>query len=128
MQTGIYWIATGWEDDAVPDFDQGAGGCVKGGRRRVWAWRKCRSRGCWSWRSFKPQENYVRDVQYVDLAECRRSACVNRWLRCAKWTRLRIVIRVFDDPSVPHAEGTIDPLRDVTNLELELIFSGSGAD
>jgi len=33
------------------------------------------------------------------------------------------VIRVFDDPSVPHAEGTIDPLRDATNLELELIFS-----
>src|SRR5258708_18664724 len=33
------------------------------------------------------------------------------------------VIRVFDDPSVPHAEGTVDPLRDVTNLELELIFS-----
>jgi hypothetical protein len=33
------------------------------------------------------------------------------------------VIRVFDDPSVPHAEGTIDPLRDVTNLDLELIFS-----
>jgi len=33
------------------------------------------------------------------------------------------VIRVFDDPSVPHSEGSIDPLRDATNLELELIFS-----
>ena len=33
------------------------------------------------------------------------------------------VIRVFDDPSVPHSEGTIDPLRDVTNLDLELILS-----
>jgi len=33
------------------------------------------------------------------------------------------VIRVFDDPSVPHAEGSIDPLRDATNLELELMFS-----
>jgi hypothetical protein len=33
------------------------------------------------------------------------------------------VIRVFDDPSVPHAEGSIDPLRDATNLELELILS-----
>jgi GTP-binding protein YchF len=33
------------------------------------------------------------------------------------------VIRVFDDPTVPHAEGTIDPLRDATNLDLELILS-----
>jgi GTP-binding protein YchF len=33
------------------------------------------------------------------------------------------VIRVFDDPSVPHAEGGIDPLRDATNLDLELILS-----
>ena len=33
------------------------------------------------------------------------------------------MIRVFDDPSVPHSEGSIDPLRDATNLELELIFS-----
>ena len=32
------------------------------------------------------------------------------------------VIRVFDDPSVPHAEGSIDPLRDATNLELELML------
>jgi len=33
------------------------------------------------------------------------------------------VIRVFEDPSVPHSEGTIDPLRDATNLDLELILS-----
>jgi GTP-binding protein YchF len=33
------------------------------------------------------------------------------------------VIRVFDDPSVPHSEGGIDPLRDATNLDLELILS-----
>jgi GTP-binding protein YchF len=33
------------------------------------------------------------------------------------------VIRVFEDPSVPHSEGNIDPLRDATNLELELMLS-----
>jgi GTP-binding protein YchF len=33
------------------------------------------------------------------------------------------VIRVFEDPSVAHAEGRIDPLRDATNLDLELILS-----
>src|SRR3989442_14600682 len=33
------------------------------------------------------------------------------------------VIRVFGDPSVPHSEGSIDPLRDATNLDLELMLS-----
>jgi len=33
------------------------------------------------------------------------------------------VIRVFDDPSVPRSEGSIDPLRDATNLDLELMLS-----
>src|SRR5260370_11110975 len=33
------------------------------------------------------------------------------------------VIRVFDDPSVPHSEGSIDPSRDATNMDLELMLS-----
>src|SRR5260370_12650270 len=33
------------------------------------------------------------------------------------------VIRAFDDPSVPHSEGSIDPLRDAKNLDLELMVS-----
>src|ERR1700724_4758867 len=33
------------------------------------------------------------------------------------------VIRVFEDPSVPHAAGSIDPLRDATNLDLELLLA-----
>ena len=32
------------------------------------------------------------------------------------------VLRVFDDPVVPHASGRIDPLRDAENLELELLL------
>src|SRR5207244_5650421 len=34
-----------------------------------------------------------------------------------------LVIWVFEDPSVPHSEGSIDPLRDATNLDLELMLS-----
>ncbi len=33
------------------------------------------------------------------------------------------VVRGFDSPTYPHSEGTIDPLRDIRNFELELIFS-----
>ena len=33
------------------------------------------------------------------------------------------VVRGFDDPSLPHIEGSVDPLRDIGLFELELIFS-----
>src|SRR5260370_913875 len=33
------------------------------------------------------------------------------------------VIRVFEDPSVLHAAGSSDPLRDATNLDLELLLA-----
>ena len=33
------------------------------------------------------------------------------------------VLRVFEDPSVPHEQGSIDPVRDFEDLEMELIFS-----
>ena len=33
------------------------------------------------------------------------------------------VVRVFDDPTVPHPVGSVDPLRDFDNLQAELAFS-----
>lgn len=33
------------------------------------------------------------------------------------------VVRVFEDDTVPHEKGTIDPLRDVEDVEIELILS-----
>ncbi len=33
------------------------------------------------------------------------------------------VVRVFENPAVPHGSGTIDPLRDVESLELELMLA-----
>jgi len=36
------------------------------------------------------------------------------------------VVRVFEDPSVPHPLETVDPVRDVANLDMELTFSDLG--
>jgi len=36
---------------------------------------------------------------------------------------LIVVIRAFEDDSIPHPEGSIDVKRDITTLNLELIFS-----
>ena len=33
------------------------------------------------------------------------------------------VVRSFEDPSVPHTSGSIDPYRDAANMEVELAFS-----
>jgi ribosome-binding ATPase YchF (GTP1/OBG family) len=33
------------------------------------------------------------------------------------------VVRAFEDPNLPHVEGTVDPLRDIGIFELEMIFS-----
>lgn len=33
------------------------------------------------------------------------------------------VVRAFRDPTVPHVEGTVDPVRDLATLELELLFA-----
>jgi ribosome-binding ATPase len=33
------------------------------------------------------------------------------------------VVRAFDDPNLPHIEGSVDPLRDIGLFELEMIFS-----
>lgn len=33
------------------------------------------------------------------------------------------VLRLFPDPSVPHEAGSVDPLRDLENVDLELILS-----
>jgi ribosome-binding ATPase len=33
------------------------------------------------------------------------------------------VVRAFDDPNLPHIEGSVDPARDIGLFELEMIFS-----
>ena len=36
------------------------------------------------------------------------------------------VVRIFDDPSIPHAAGDIDPMRDIKNVEFDLMVSDLG--
>jgi hypothetical protein len=33
------------------------------------------------------------------------------------------IVRAFEDPNLPHMEGSVDPLRDIGLFELEMIFS-----
>ena len=72
---------------------------------------------------YNPKKITHATVQYVDLGGMQKERMRESLASLREVDAIAHVIRVFDDPSVPHAEGTIDPLRDATNLELELILS-----
>ena len=64
-------------------------------------------------------------VEYIDtpgsLIELARTGVQTASLR--EMDALAHVVRVFDDVSVPHPAGSVDPQRDIENVELELILS-----
>jgi len=72
---------------------------------------------------YDPKKITYATVQYVDLAGVQKERMRESLASLRDVDAIAHVIRVFDDPSVPHAEGSIDPLRDATNLDLELILS-----
>jgi GTP-binding protein YchF len=72
---------------------------------------------------YNPKKITYATVQYVDLGGMQKERVRDSLASLREVDAILHVIRVFDDPSVPHAAGSIDPLRDATNLELELILS-----
>src|ERR1700716_4113312 len=72
---------------------------------------------------YNPKKITYADVKYVDLAGVQKERMRDALAQLREVDVIAHVIRVFDDPSVPHSEGSIDPLRDATNLDLELMLS-----
>jgi hypothetical protein len=72
---------------------------------------------------YNPKKITYATVQYVDLPGVQKERMRESLATLRDVDAIMHVIRVFDDPSVPHSEGSIDPLRDATNLDLELILS-----
>jgi len=74
-----------------------------------------------------PAEVNVTDVNYVPR-ESQDSGGISTevlgYLSTAE--ALLQVVRCFDEPSVPHPLGSIDPVRDVASFDLELAFSDLG--
>jgi GTP-binding protein YchF len=74
---------------------------------------------------FHPPKTVHAVVEYVDSPAISKEALRDP----AFLASLRVVdafahvLRIFDDPSVPHEAGSVDPLRDLENVELELILS-----
>lgn len=85
-------------------------------------------------RVFRPRKTVYATVEYVDLPGLARGegkAALQGQARdmSAYLTNLKNVdallhvVRAFEDPALPHPEGSVDPARDIGLFELEMIFS-----
>src|SRR5713101_9605309 len=72
---------------------------------------------------YNPKKITYATVQYVDVGGMQKERNRDALAPLREVDTIAHVIRVFEDPSVPHAAGRVDPLRDATNLELELILA-----
>jgi GTP-binding protein YchF len=77
---------------------------------------------------YHPVKTVYATVEYVDtpgsVVELARSGTQAAALR--EMQALAHVVRAFENPAVPHEGGTVDPKRDIENVELELILSDLG--
>ena len=81
---------------------------------------------------FKPKKATPATVEFVDLAGLSRDASKGAGLGnsflsfVSESDALLHVVRVFENPNVPHPENSINPLRDWGIVEMELIFRDLG--
>jgi len=81
---------------------------------------------------FKPKKIVHADVTYVDLPAPPASTeghvgteelPAEHLARLRESDALLHVVRAFDDPSVPHPDGPVDPARDIERLDLEFTLA-----
>ena len=78
---------------------------------------------------YSPKKITPAVIEFVDIAGLVRGASKgeglgNQFLSNIRQTHaLILVVRCFDDENIIHVEGSCDPLRDISIIELELILS-----
>jgi GTP-binding protein YchF len=80
---------------------------------------------------FQPQRKVPADVQYLDVAGLAKGIAEKGMSgallgHLSQADALVLVARAFSDSDVPHVESTVDPLRDIETLMLELHFNDLG--
>ncbi|MES1243706.1 MAG: redox-regulated ATPase YchF [Acidobacteriota bacterium] len=74
---------------------------------------------------FNPKRYMPASVQYVDIPGIKRGESAES-LDLAKLKTVDAlvhVVRAFEDPEILHPEGSLDPARDISMLDLELILA-----
>jgi hypothetical protein len=77
---------------------------------------------------YQPKKTIYATVEYTDVAamsqEALKEAAFLANLRNVD--ALIHVVRAFEDDSIPHEKGSLDPLRDIRNVDFDLILSDLG--
>jgi len=80
----------------------------------------------------KPRKTVPAEVKYIDIAISSRRADKDDHLSgqflnyLSSANAILHVIRAFSDENIPHTEGSINPQRDISIVDLELSFSDLG--
>lgn len=75
---------------------------------------------------FKPKKTIYAKVTYADIAglEGSQSAISGQLLNIlTQMEGLLHVVRCFDDANTPHPSGSVNPLRDITTMDAELLLN-----
>ncbi len=77
---------------------------------------------------FSPRKTTYATVEYTDVAgmnpgAVKQGGALPGLQYLQKMDALVHVVRAFDDPNIPHPDGSVNPIRDIQNMELELAFS-----
>ncbi len=78
---------------------------------------------------YHPEKTTHAVIEFVDIAGLVKGASKGEGLGNKFLSHIREVdsivevVRCFDDPNVVHVDGSIDPLRDIETINLELIFA-----
>ena len=78
---------------------------------------------------YKPQKTTHAIIEFVDIAGLVKGASRGEGLGNKFLSHIREVdsivqvVRCFEDPNIVHVDGSVDPLRDIETINLELIFA-----
>jgi GTP-binding protein YchF len=73
---------------------------------------------------FSPRKVTYATIEFVDVGGLVRGKGRDMALDPVRDVDVLVhVVRLFDDPQVPHPEGSIDPQRDIRNLDTELMLA-----
>jgi GTP-binding protein YchF len=80
---------------------------------------------------FNPKSKVPADVQYLDVAGIAKGMAEKGMSgqllgHLAQADALVHVVRAFENDDLPHPEDSVDPIRDIETLNLELVFSDLG--
>src|ERR1700676_5242623 len=74
---------------------------------------------------FKPKKITYATIEYVDIGGIQKDREKNSasLVPLREADALARVVRVFDNPAVPDEAGSLDAMRDIDNVEIELILT-----